>query len=110
MGYTASHRFARIAPRKVRPVADLIRKRPVAEALEELKFLPNRGARMLEKVIRSAMANAEDRGAPAVDRLIIVDARVDEGPRLKRIRPRARGMAFMILKRMSHIRVELEAE
>jgi large subunit ribosomal protein L22 len=102
----AQHRFARISPSKVRPVARLIRGKTVGEALELLSVLPHRSARFLEKVLRSARANAEEQGHPDTD-LLIVRVRVDDGPRLKRIQPRARGMAFLILKRMSHITVEL---
>lgn len=105
----ASHRFARISPTKVRPFADLIRGMTAAEGLESLRYIPNRGARMLEKVVKSVMANAEGKGARNVDRLIIVESRVDGGPMFKRIRPRARGMAFLIRRRFSHIHVSLEA-
>ena len=65
MAYQASHRFARISPRKVRPLADLIRGKFADEALDILRYQPQRGARMLEKVIHSALANAEDRPAAA---------------------------------------------
>lgn len=109
MAYRASHRFADVSPTKVRSIATLIRNRPVAEAQAALKFLPNRGARLLEKVLASALANAEDQGAREPQSLVVVDARVDEGPRMKRIQPHARGMAFPILKRMCHIRVEIDA-
>jgi large subunit ribosomal protein L22 len=124
----ASHRYARISARKVRPLADLIRGAFVEEAINILRYQPQRGARMLEKVLQSALANATNpeqsikvrqadgrkgesqsvnEGTQA--RLLFVKtARVDEGPMFKRIRPRARGMAYMILKRTSHIHVELE--
>jgi large subunit ribosomal protein L22 len=108
MAYQAVHRFARISARKVRPLADLIRGKHADEALDLLKYQPQRGARMLEKVLKSALGNAEDRRAPSVADLVVVDARVDDGPMFKRIRPRARGMAFTIKKRMSHIRVSVE--
>ena len=113
MAFRASHRYARISPRKVRPVADLIRGRFADEALDILRFQPQRGARMLEKVLRSALGNAQDPDQNPgrtirVDRLVVLDARVDGGPMFKRIRPRARGMAFFIRKRMSHIHVTLE--
>jgi large subunit ribosomal protein L22 len=110
MAHRATHRFAMIAPRKVRGIADLIRGMPVSNALDTLKFMPNRGARMLEKVLKSALANAEEKGVRRIDEMVVVDARVDEGPRAKRIRPRARGMAFMIIKRMSHIHVAIDVE
>jgi len=70
---------------------------------------PNRGARFLEKVIKSAVANAEDKGARNVEALTISEARVDGGPMFKRIQPRARGMAYTIRRRMSHIHIAIEA-
>ena len=81
--------------------------------MDILRFQPQRGARMLEKVLRSALGNAQDPDQNPgrtirVDRLVVVDARVDGGPMFKRMRPRARGMAFLIKKRMSHIHVALE--
>jgi large subunit ribosomal protein L22 len=108
MGYTAIHRFARISPRKVRSLADLVRGKYADDALDILRYMPHRGARMLEKVIRSALANAEDRQAGKLGELTVVDVRVDGGPMFKRVRPHARGMADVIKRRMSHIRVELE--
>ena len=108
MAYTATHRFARISPRKVRLMADIVRGKFADEALELLRFQPHRGARMLEKVIQSALANAEDRRAPNLGELMLTDVRVDGGPMIKRMMPRARGMASVIKRRMSHIRVTLE--
>ncbi len=108
MAYEALHRFARISPRKVRPIAELIRGKFADEALHILQYQPQRGARMLEKVLRSALANAEDRRAPNLQTLMVVDVRVDPGPMFRRMRPRARGMAAIIEKRMSHIRVALD--
>ncbi len=108
MGYTAIHRYARISPRKVRSLADLVRGKYTDDALDILRYMPHRGARMLEKVIRSALANAEDRRATNLGDLRVVDVRVDGGPMFKRIRPHARGMADVIKRRMSHIRVELQ--
>ncbi|MBT5017164.1 MAG: 50S ribosomal protein L22 [Planctomicrobium sp.] len=105
----ASHRHARIAATKVRPFADLIRGLTVEEGIEALKYEPNRGARFLEKVLRSAAANAEDRGARNVDALPIVECRVDGGPMFKRLQPRARGMAFLIRRRFAHIHVSIDA-
>jgi large subunit ribosomal protein L22 len=109
MSYRAVHRFARIAPTKVRPLATLIRGKTVSDGLDALRYLPHRGARMLEKVLESARANAEDRGARNVESLIIVEAKVDGGPMFKRIQPHARGMGFLIKKRFSHITVAVEA-
>jgi len=108
MPYTASHRFARISPRKVRLIADLVRGKFADEALEILRYQPQRGARLLEKVIRSALANAEDRRAQNLGDLMLVDVRVDQGPMFRRLMPRARGMASIIKRRMSHIRVTLD--
>ena len=108
MPYTAKHRFARISARKVRPLADLVRGQRVDEALSILQYQPQRGARMMEKLIKSALANAEDLRAPNVGGLVITDARVDGGPAFKRMRPRARGMAHVIARRFSHITVSVE--
>ncbi len=112
MAFQASHKFARVSPRKVRPLADMVRGKFADEALDILRYQPQRGARLLEKVINSALGSAQDpdqtRGKSVdVDNLIIAEARVDGGPMFKRIRPRARGMAFMIKKRMSHIHITL---
>lgn len=106
--YVAKHRFARISPRKVRLVADMVRGKTADEALTILRFQPQRGARFLEKVIRSAMANAEDQDYRNPGRLRLVEVRVDQGPSLKRLRPRARGAASIYLRRMSHITVVLD--
>ena len=108
MAYQASHRYARISPTKVRLIANMIRGKFADEALDLLRFQPNRGARLLEKVLRSALANAEDRRAPNLKSLMVVEVRVDPGPMFKRMRPRSRGMANIIKKRMSHIHVALE--
>jgi len=102
------HRFAQISPRKVRPLADLIRGKFADDALAILRYQPQRGARMLEKVIRSALANAEDRRAPNLGELMIVDVRIDQGPMFKRLQPKARGMASILKRRMAHIRIALE--
>lgn len=113
MAFTAAHRYARISPRKVRPLADLVRGKFADEALDILRYQPHRGARMLEKVIRSAIGNAQDPDQNPgktvnLEDLVVSDAYVSGGPMFKRIRPRARGMAFMIKKRMSHIHVSLD--
>jgi large subunit ribosomal protein L22 len=86
----------------------MIRGKPADEALDILRYQPHRGARLLEKVIKSALGNAEDRRARNPQKLRVIDARVDGGPMFKRIRPRARGMAHVIKKRTSHIQIELE--
>ena len=105
--YTAKHRFARISVRKLRPILDLIRGKYADDAVDILKYLPHRGARMIERVLKSAMANAEDKGIRNVGDLIIVDARGDGGPMFKRLMPRARGMAYMIRRRSAHILIGL---
>jgi large subunit ribosomal protein L22 len=109
MAYEAVHRYARISARTVRPLADLIRGKYADEAPEILRYQPHRGARMLEKVLKSALGNAEEQRATNVQQLMVVDARVDQGPMFKRIQPHARGMAFMIKKRMSHIRIAVDS-
>lgn len=98
-------KYVRIAPRKVRVVMDLVRGKNVSEAFAILKFTPKIGADVVEKVLRSAVANAENNFDMNVDKLYISSAFVDQGPTLKRIHPRSRGQAFKILKRTSHITV-----
>jgi large subunit ribosomal protein L22 len=104
----ASHKYARISATKVRPFADLVRGLSVQDGLNALRYHPNRGARVLEKVLQSAAANAEDRGARNVDNLLIAEARVDGGPMFKRLRPRARGMAHLIRRRFAHVHIAIE--
>lgn len=105
----ATHRFARISATKVRPFAKLITGMPAQDGLNQLKYFPNRGAKMLEKVLASAVANAEDRGARNAGALVVKEARVDMGPAFKRLRPRARGMANVIKRKFAHIHVIIEA-
>lgn len=98
-------KYVRIAPRKVRRVVDLVRGKYVDEALGMLQFLPNRAAKQVRKVVQSAAANAENNFAMDLETLKITTAYVDAGPTMKRIRPRAMGRAYAILKRSSHITV-----
>ncbi len=105
----ASHRFARISPTKVRHFTQLIRGMNAAEGLNQLRFIHNRGAKMLELVLKSAVANAEDRGARNPGGLTISEAYVNMGPKFQRVRPRGRGRADMIDKKFAHIHVSLEA-
>lgn len=98
-------KYVRISPRKVRIVIDLIRGKGVDDAFAVLKFTPKRGAVILDKVLRSAVANAENNFDMDVEKLYITRCYVDEGPVMKRIHPRSRGQAFSILKRTSHITV-----
>ena len=107
MEYKAKHRYADMSARKVRPFAALIRGRPADEALELLRFLPNKSARLLEQVLKSALGNAEDKGARNIEDLVVVESCVDGGPMMKRIMPRARGTAYPIKRRYSHIRITL---
>ena len=113
MSFRAVHKHARISARKVRLLADLIRGKFADEALDILRYQPERGARMLEKVLKSAIGNAQDPDqnpgkSVKAEELIVTDARVDGGPMFKRIRPMSRGQAYMVLRRSSHITVELE--
>lgn len=102
-------RFVRVPPRKARLVIDLIRDRDVEEALAIMRFTPKRAARVVEKVLRSAVANAQhNHGAREVGRLFVKRAVVDEGPRWKRWVPRAMGRATPIQKRTSHITIVLD--
>jgi len=98
-------KYVRIAPRKVRIVMDLIRGKEVADAFAILKFTPKRGATLIEKVLKSAVANAENNFDMDSDKLFISKCFVDGGPTIKRYHPRSRGQAFSILKRTSHITV-----
>ncbi len=98
-------KYVRIAPRKVRVVMNLVRGKSVAEAFAILKFTPKAGADVSEKVLKSAVANAENNFDMNVDKLYISSAFVDQGPTLKRIHPRSRGQAFSIFKRTSHVTV-----
>ena len=98
-------KYIRIAPRKVRVVMNLIRGKNVADAFAILKFTPKVGADVIEKVLKSAVANAENNFDMNVDKLYISSAYVDQGPTLKRIHPRSRGQAFSIFKRTSHVTV-----
>ena len=107
MDYKAKHRFADVGPRKLRLFADLIRGKNVDEALQLLRFYPNRGAKLVLAVVQSAYGNADDQECPDPDGLIVSECRVDGAPTFKRIQPRARGTAFQIKRRMSHIIVTL---
>jgi large subunit ribosomal protein L22 len=105
--FTALHKYADVSARKVRPYATMIRGRLADEALELLRFLPNKSARLLEAVLKSALGNAEDRGSRVLDDLVVTESRVDGAPILKRHMPRARGTAYPIKRRYSHIRITL---
>jgi large subunit ribosomal protein L22 len=104
----AAARFIRISPRKIRLVMDQVRGRKIGEALSQLTFAPQRGARILKKLLDSALANAEQRANVNVDSLYIKRIYADEGPSLKRWIPRAQGRATRIRKRTSHLTVVLD--
>jgi large subunit ribosomal protein L22 len=101
-------RFVRMSPRKVRLIMDQVRGKKVDEALNMLSFSPQKGARILKKLIHSAVANAEQNSNMDVDALFIKRVFADEGPTLKRWRPRALGRATRIRKRTSHLTVVLD--
>ncbi len=104
----AHARYIRISPRKIRLVMDAVRGKKVEEALNILSFMPKKGASILKKLIESAVANAQENQNLDVDQLRIAQIYADEGPVLKRWRPRALGRATMIRKRTSHLTVILE--
>ena len=105
---TAKATYIRIAPRKVQIVLDLIRNQPADKALAILKYTPKAACEPLEKLLKSAIANAENNHNMDVDRLYVAEANVGQGPTLKRIRPRAQGRANRINKKTSHITLVLK--
>ena len=98
----------RISPQKARLVADLVRGKPVDEALNTLSFMPKKAARIIKKVLESALANADQNMILDVDSLYIKKICVDKGPMFKRWRPRAMGRAYGIKHRLSHITIILD--
>jgi large subunit ribosomal protein L22 len=108
MEIKASAKYQRISPTKLRLVTQTLSGRKVEEALALLQFMPQRGARMVRKVVMSAVANAEQRPQIDLDTLVIKGVQVDGGPSLKRFQARAMGRGNRILKRMSHITVVLK--
>ena len=105
MEVNATAKYIRIAPRKLRIVMNLIRGKKVSDAFAILKFTPKVGSEVVEKVLRSAVANAEHNNDMNVDTLFVSSCYVNQGPTLKRIHPRSRGQAFKILKHSSHVTV-----
>jgi len=103
-------KYARITPRKARRVIDLVRYKNAGDALIFLKYMPYRGARFIEKLLKSAMANAGQKKAVNPEEMKIVQAFVDQGPVMKRVEPRAMGRANVIRKRTSHITLVLSEE
>ena len=105
----ATARYVRMSPQKARLVVDLIRGKNVSDALMTLQFTKKRATGPIEKVVRSAVANATEKSETVdVDNLFIEKAYINEGPRLKRIRPAPMGRAFRYVRRMSHVTIELE--
>jgi large subunit ribosomal protein L22 len=108
-GYKAISRYLIVSPFKIRPVADLVRRKPYPEAVSLLESMPHKGAKLIGKTVKSAAANALNRNKQLdEDMLYIREIRVDEGPRMKRVWFRARGRADMLLKRMCHITVIID--
>ncbi len=108
MAFVAKHRFARIAPRKARLILDLVRGRDVDDAISMLKFAKQRASGMVEKVIRSAVANANERDVAPRGTLFVAKAWVDPGPVIKRFQPKDRGKAYPIQKKTSHLVVTID--
>jgi len=107
MEVRAVSKYVRISPQKVRKVVHDIKGIPVESGLQKLKFMPQKAANILEKVIRSAVANADQNADIDIDMLVIRNITADQGPSLKRWKARARGRGTRILKRTSHITVIL---
>jgi large subunit ribosomal protein L22 len=101
-------KYIRISPQKARLIADVVRGQDVETAITTLRFMPKKGARILRKVLESAVANAEQTETIDVDTLYIKEIQINGGPMLKRFRPRAMGRATRILKRTSHITVVVD--
>ena len=107
MNTQAVLKFTRLSPQKARLVVDLVRGKPVAEAVNILKFSPQKSARVILKVLESAIANAENNFGADVDELKVKEIFVDKGPVLKRIMPRAKGRADRVIKPTSHITIRV---
>ncbi|MDA8160030.1 MAG: 50S ribosomal protein L22 [Desulfobacteraceae bacterium] len=103
-------RYCRISPQKARLVADLVRGAQVGAAIDRLRFMPQKGAAIIRKVLESALANAKQNASIDVDTLYVKTIFVDGGPMLKRIMPRAMGRANRILKRSSHITIVVDEQ
>ena len=110
MEVKAVGKYMRISPQKVRRLVDSVKGQPVEVCLNQLKFMPLKAARIVEKLVRSAVANADQNADIDVDTLVIRNITADSGPSLKRFRARARGRGTRILKRTSHITVILAEE
>lgn len=108
-GYKAQAKYLLVSPLKVRPIADNVRQRPYGEAMAILESMPHKGARLIRKVLASAAANAVYNNKKLDEGMLYIrELQINEGPRMKRLWPRARGRADRLLKRMSHILVILD--
>jgi large subunit ribosomal protein L22 len=110
MQVSAKLSYASISAQKVRLIADMVRGKPVATALRELAFMPKKSAAIVKKILESAIANAEHNHGADIDELKISTIYVDEGPGLRRHRARAKGRGTRIIKRNSHITVQVADE
>src|SRR6266705_4522786 len=110
MEVRATYKYAKISPFKAREIAREIQGLPVSAALDVVAYSPKKAAFLINKTLKSAIANAENNANLKVDGLVVKEAVVGEGPTVKRIMPRARGSASRILKRTSHIRIVLSDE
>ena len=110
MKVTSTLRYARISPQKTRLIIDMIRGSNVLKAMKLVQFLPQKAAKIVRKILDSAVANAENNFGLDIDDLKVTRAFVNEAPTLKRFRARARGRGTRILKRNSHITIEISDE
>ncbi len=110
MEVRAVSKYVRISPRKVHKVIGAVKGKPVESGIQILKFMPQKAANILEKIVRSAVANADNNADIDIDLLVIRNIIADQGPSLKRWKARARGRGTRILKRTSHITVILAEE
>lgn len=110
MQVAAKLRHARISPQKIRLIADMIRGKSVDQAITTLTFMPKKGAAIMKKVLESAIANAEHNHGADIDELKVATVMVDEAPRLRRFRARAKGRGTRIIKRNSHITIRVADE
>jgi len=110
MEVQALTRYAHMSPKKVREITRVIQGRPASEALELVRFIPRKSARLVAKTLKSAVANAENNNELSVETLIVKRAVVEQGPVLKRFKAAARGSAAPRRKKMSHIRIVLSDE
>lgn len=110
MRVAAKLKYARISPQKCRLVADAVRGKPVGNALQVLSLMPKKGAHIVKKVLESAVANAEHNHGADIDELKVAVIHVDEAPTFKRFRARAKGRGARIIKRNSHITIQVADE